>query len=321
MERMHYNVLEMRDASEEEYQAGYQDADGRRYHGSSDVKNLMAVKIQDHIPPTDAMDFGSMAHRWLASHLDPKRRPFEVLDPFMDETGKILRSNSNDYKARRAEAEKKHGKGNFEVLRASEMKEWIRTAPGLAEYVDGIPSREGWVDATRHVERAFLISAPQLEVGSCKTPILERLRAQLAECGGFNVKAMPDLVLERADACTILDWKKTSKESPTEMAWQAENLGYWFSVYYYAMAVELVMRKPVESVELVFLPMGKDALVRFRRGLDEEPVGWDMAHVDGIGARVRKGLVARKRRQETGLLDCRLLTTQEGKPSGVELRS
>lgn len=326
METLGRQTLEARDETQAAYREGYQDLDGNPYWSSTELKNILAGRLTTEGVETDSTELGAVVHKWIEGQLKDKR-PYMILDPFLSDEGKVLRKGSKTYVERWREAEAKHGRGNFTILTDSDMAKWGRTAPGLMAFVDDLKTR-GEAPGTRlHIERAFLVGWAALsgDAGAiAKAPLgkkpalsvhLEALRQQLVKHEGFCVRAMPDVVVEKADSCQILDWKTTSKETARAMHGQAGELRYWLSLYYYALAVEMVLGKPVTSMQLVMIPKGRESLVRFTHPMGANPLGWDMRELKTLGTRLSQGLALRKRWRETALLDYVVSEDKDGRPT------
>ena len=300
------------DHEEDEYRSGYQDTGGNRYWSSSGLKAVLGKKLDSGGSGTKSMDLGNVIHAWLRGQLDDSRRPFLIKDSFKKEDGSAVRANSKEYAARWAEAEEKHGAGNFAVLNNSDMAQWINLQGGLMEFAQQLKNRAH--DSTLHVERVFVADNQALLADDAGKPRplgmakgIRELKRQLMETvGRFNIKARPDVVLEHQHTLEILDWKSTAKEDPREMAEQANWLGYWLSLYFYAIALETVLKKRVDHMRLVFIPKKKESLVLVSHDpFGDEPPSWDLENVGTLGERLQNGMDFRKAWESEGIVDMR----------------
>ena len=71
---------------------------------------------------------------------------------------------------------------------------------------------------------------------------------------GHGMKIRPDLVVVDGVDIDIYDWKTTKEKTLKAFTWQARNLDYLMSLYYYALGVEMATGMEVRSVNIVPLP-------------------------------------------------------------------
>ena len=304
-------TLEIRDDDDVEYRSGYQDRKGNKYWTSSDLKNVLGKKLEKDRKPTSSTELGKAIHAYLAGQLDPNRRPFHIMDSFKKEDGKAMRRGTLDFQARWAEAEAKHGKGNFAVLTDSEMSQWMRVMPGVTEFALSL-----WDAAVRtpgvrnHVERCFLVSKENFADTGWSCWLFERLAEQLRTVPAFALAAKPDLVVERENTVDVYDWKTTTKESLHEIAGQSNALNYWLSMCYYGLGVERVLGKPVHTMKLLYIPKDREALVSASfvpsEAHDDGLPGFELENLETMSERIRSGLAFRDQWESKGIVDVKV---------------
>lgn len=254
--------------TDKEYHSQIRDVTGHSFISSSGLKSLLNIDLCRW--SGSVAEFGTAVHRWIEWKLGGPE--YHVYGPLLKPDGTAVRKNANEYKAWKAELDKKHGDNDFIILTNSDYQDFKTLTQGFNKFLVGLKKQF----STVMVEPSFFVGSKIVKEREKDFPLLKDFMRHCLK--DYGLKGRMDCVAIDGTTLHIYDWKTTSKNTLIDFAWQVKSLDYLLSLYFYGVVISLATGLEIGTINIVPLARGEGSVAAcLRMTMDdiEKIIGFD----------------------------------------------